>query len=174
MTRTLLLALATLAFSGCKTSDPPPVECPTSAGDPVALCSIAKADLVVEAAVQAWTSEGSRVLDLEGFPDTVMTPAALDVKRVLRGTAFPGRLDVMIVGCIAKDGTSVQGPLQVGESKSEGYFYVVRADGYNVLVPQGFFRREAGLLKNAGEAAEGIPEADFFGKMSCGAADAGL
>ena len=167
--RCALVAVLVLA-AGCKTSDPPEVVCPQGAGDPVPMCGIAGAELVVEATVEAWAGE-SKVLDLTGFPDTVVTPVALQVSRSLKGSAS-GRLDVLFVGCIGDEGSSVQGPLQTAAGKSEGYFFVMAADGYAVVVPQGFFRREGGLLKNAGEASEGITEAELFERARCD--DAGL
>ena len=170
MNRLAPLFLASILLAGCKTSDPPEVVCPKTAGDPIGMCEIAAAPLVVEATIDQWSNQ-SRVLDLTGFPDTVLTPVALQVKRSLKGSAS-GRLDVLFVGCVSGDGASIQGPLQTSAGKSEGYFFITAADGYAVVWPQGFFRRDGVLLKNAGAASDGITEAEFFTQMHC--TDAGL
>ncbi|MBI5548555.1 MAG: hypothetical protein HY901_32125 [Deltaproteobacteria bacterium] len=166
----LAVALLALGTAGCSTSEPLPVVCPESAGDPVGACEIAGAPLVIDATVEAWASS-SRVLDLEGYPDTVFTPVALHVDRVLKGAAV-GRQDVLLVGCVGADGASIQGALETSSGKSSGLFFISSAGGYNVVVPQGFFRKEAGLLKNPGFAAEGLVESELVQKMLC--ADAGL
>jgi len=169
MTRIVKIPLPLLLASllvGCSTCAPPDVVCPTGVGNAVSMCSIAASDLVVEATVEAWASQ-SRVLDLEGYPDTVFTPVALRISRALKGSAS-GRLDVLMVGCVSGDGSSIQGPLQTVAGKSEGYFFIVPADGYNIVVNQGFFRREDGLLKNAGVASEGITESEFATQTACG------
>lgn len=170
MTRPAPLLLASLLLAGCSTSSPPEVVCPKGVGDAVSMCSLAGAEVVVEAAVEAWANQ-SRVVDLEGFPDTVVTPVSLDIKRVLKGP-LSGKLSALFVGCISGDGTSIQGPLQTAAGKSEGYFFIVEADGYAVVVNQGFFRRDGSLLKNPGVAAEGITETEFSSRLHCG--DAGL
>jgi hypothetical protein len=139
-------------------------------GDPVSMCSLAGADVVVEATIEAW-SNTSRVVDLAGFPDTVATPVQLDIKRVLKGP-LKGKVSVLFVGCVSGDGTSIQGPLQTAAGKSEGYFFIVEADDYAVVLNQGFFRRDGSLLKNAGVASEGITESEFTTQLHCG--DAGL
>lgn len=167
--QSLILACVVLV-SGCPTSEPPPVVCPTGAGDPVPACGIAGAELVVEATVSAWANK-SEVVDLTGFPETVVTPVALQVKRSLKGGAS-GRLDVLLIGCVSGDGASIQGPLQTAAGKSEGYFFIMAADGYPVVVNQGFFRRDGTLLKNPGVAVDGITEAEFTQQTRCG--DAGL
>lgn len=156
MRRLALLAL--LASVGCHTSEPPEVYCPAPLDEPVSWCSLNQAPLIVEATVEPWAKE-ARVLDLEGFPDTVFTPAPLRVKRSLRGGAS-GRLDVLVSGCIGEDGSSIEGPLT-----SSGIFLIVPADGYAVLKPHGFFRWDGELLKNPGVAKDGITEAELLEQL---------
>ncbi len=168
--RLLPLLLVSLLHAGCSTSSPPPVVCPQGVGDAVPMCSFAGAEVVVEATVEAW-SNTSRVVDLAGFPDTVVTPVSLDITRVLKGP-LSGTLSALLVGCVSGDGTSIQGPLQTAAGKSSGYFFIIEADGYAVVVNQGFFRRDGNLLKNPGVAVEGITESEFTSQLQCG--DAGL
>jgi hypothetical protein len=158
-----------LLLAACKTAAPPDVVCPTSAGDPVAYCDLNHAVLIVDATVQEWSGT-SHVLDLTGYPDVVFTSVALQVNSAKRGGAS-GRLDVLMVGCIGSDGTSVQGPLQTSSGKSSGLFFIVPADGYDVVMPQGFFVRDGDLLKNAGIAAAGISEADLDNELVKASAD---
>ena len=167
------LALLTFGFAllaGCPSGTLPEVVCPKGVGDSIAMCSMAGADVVVEATVEAW-SNTSRVVDLTGFPDTVATPVSLNITRVLKGP-LKGKVAALLIGCVSGDGTSVQGPLQTAAGKSEGYFFIVEADDYAVIVNQGFFRRDGSLLKNPGVASEGMTETEFMNQLHCG--DAGL
>ena len=134
------------------------------------MCALNRSPLIVEATVEAWASSSSRVLDLTGYTDVVFTPVALDVTRSRRGGAS-GRLDVLFVGCIGTDGSSIQGALQTDGGKSSGLFFVVPADGYDVVVPQGFFRRDGDLLKNAGVAADGLSQDEFDKQLAQAAAN---
>jgi len=176
MLRSALACL--LALSACQTNPPPVVVCPTTPGDPVDFCTLDQAPMLVEATVAQWTTSGSRVLDLTGFHDTVFTPVALQILSSPRGSAS-GRLDVLMRGCIDQDGNTIDGPLQTAAGLSSGWFFIVGSDGYDVVAPQGFFRRDGTLLRNSGVDAQGINEADFqtqivqtAAKPGCGPPDA--
>ncbi|MGC4123083.1 MAG: hypothetical protein QM765_52650 [Myxococcales bacterium] len=164
-----ILLVLFLQLAGCSTS-PPEVVCPKGVGNAVDMCSFAGATAVVEATVEAWANT-SRVVDLAGFPDTVVTPISLNITKTLKGP-LSGKLSALLVGCVSGDGSSIQGPLQTAEGKSSGYFFIVEADDYAVVVNQGFFRRDGNLLKNPGVASEGLTETDFRNRLHCG--DAGL
>jgi len=122
-------------------------------------------DVVVEGAVEAW-GQTPRVLNLTGFGDTVVTPGAIDIHQVVRGgVSTTARLDVLFVGCIGSNGESIQGPLETSAGKSEGYFFIRDEGDYFVVVPQGFFRLENGLLTNPGIASGGITESELFNRV---------
>jgi len=181
--KTRILAVALLALLGCKTSPPLPVVCPTSPGDPATFCALNQAPYVVRATVSAFGTS-TRVLDLTGFHDIPFTPASLQIDS-LPGTLsrgdLTGRIDILIRGCIDKDGNTIDGPLQTDAGKASGYFFIVPADGYAVVIPQGYFRLQGGLLYNSGLAAQGMAESEVRSQLAqaqtdpaCRAADAGL
>lgn len=169
--------LLSAACPSCQ--DPPAPECPSDPGPVIPLCEIVKAEMIIEGSVSNF-STSSRVLSIEGFPlETTFTPAAVAVRHALRGEAT-GRLDVLVPGCIDAAGESMVGPMLKDGDPADGFFFIKAADGYAVLVPQGFFRREGALLRNRGEAEKGLTESELkatiqqFDKVDCPNLDGGV
>jgi hypothetical protein len=163
-----LLVAASVALAACKTSPPLEVVCPTSAGDPVSWCTLNQAPYVVKATVAAWGTS-TRVLDLTGFHDIPFTPVSLEIDAVAgplsRGN-LTGRLDVLMRGCIDEAGTTIDGPLSTEAGKAHGYFFIAEADGYAVVLPQGYFRFEGSQLLNSGAALQGMTEAEVRSQLN--------
>jgi hypothetical protein len=118
------------------------------------MCSFAGAEVVVEATVEAGptppassTSPASR---------TPWSPGLARHHPRAQGAAL-GEAERALVGCVSGDGTSIQGPLQTAPASPTGYFFIIEADGYAVVVNQGFFRRDGNLLKNPGVPSRASP-----------------
>ena len=173
----LLVVAATMTLSGCKCGPPPEVVCPTSAGDPVEWCTLNQASFILKATVTNYgTGSATRVMDLTGFHDIPFTPVRLHIDPVpgqLSRGSVDDPLDVLVRGCIDQGGNSIDGPLAADGGMESGYFFVVPADGYAVVVPQGYFHLEGGRLYNSGLAADGMTEGEVRSLLTQAQADPG-